>query len=175
MSSELHERQRTSFMNDLSSALAILTAMLTPALLISACGSLTISISHRFGRTIDRTRNLLQQYRALSQDETGTLVEEQRAMTGMHLAIAVFVATSVAIGVEAILGQEYAWLPLGMGMIGAALLFYSVLLLVVEARLTQSAINAEMDFTLRLSRHEAPEALLKLRKRRFFARKNTQA
>jgi hypothetical protein len=182
-------------MNDfenLSSALAILSAMLTPALLISACGSLTISITHRFGRTVDRTRKLLEEYEAICAitDNGKAMLNERRAMlydqlnsaarrtrmlqnslTGMHLSIGVFVATSVAIGLEVILGRDYAWLPLSMGMIGAGLLFYSIMVLVVEARLTQNAINEEMDFTLRVSREQAPKELLeRQRKKRFVLR-----
>jgi hypothetical protein len=37
-------------------ALAVLTAMITPAVLISACGALIFSTSSRLGRVIDRVR-----------------------------------------------------------------------------------------------------------------------
>ena len=39
-------------------ALAILTAMITPAVLISACGALIFSTSTRLGRVVDRVRML---------------------------------------------------------------------------------------------------------------------
>lgn len=42
----------------LSSTIAFLTAMITPALLISATGSLVLSTSTRLGRVIDRVREL---------------------------------------------------------------------------------------------------------------------
>ncbi|MBW4605240.1 MAG: DUF2721 domain-containing protein [Calothrix sp. FI2-JRJ7] len=45
-------------MNDLSATLAILSAMIAPAVLISACGSLIIATSQRLNRTIDRVRNI---------------------------------------------------------------------------------------------------------------------
>ena len=41
-------------------ALAVLTAMITPAVLISACGALIFSTSTRLGRVIDRVRTLSQ-------------------------------------------------------------------------------------------------------------------
>ena len=37
-------------------ALAVLTAMITPAVLISACGALIFSTSTRMGRVVDRVR-----------------------------------------------------------------------------------------------------------------------
>ena len=40
---------------ELSVAVAVLSAMITPAVLISACGSLLIATSNRLGRVVDRT------------------------------------------------------------------------------------------------------------------------
>lgn len=45
-------------MDPMSSAVAVLTAMITPAVLISACGSMILSTSHRLGRVVDRVRVL---------------------------------------------------------------------------------------------------------------------
>ena len=42
----------------MSSAVAVLTAMITPAVLISACGSMILSTSTRLGRVVDRVRTL---------------------------------------------------------------------------------------------------------------------
>ena len=44
--------------NAVSSTIEFLTAMVTPALLISATGSLVLSTSTRLGRVIDRVRQL---------------------------------------------------------------------------------------------------------------------
>jgi len=43
---------------NMASAVAVLTAMITPAVLISACGSMILSTSHRLGRVVDRVRAL---------------------------------------------------------------------------------------------------------------------
>ena len=43
---------------DTTSAIAVLTAMITPAVLISACGSMILSTSSRLGRVVDRVRSL---------------------------------------------------------------------------------------------------------------------
>ena len=39
---------------DTEAAIAVLTAMITPAVLISACGSMILSTSSRLGRVVDR-------------------------------------------------------------------------------------------------------------------------
>jgi len=45
-------------MDGLSSSLAVLTAMITPAVLISASGTMILSTSTRLGRVVDRVRSL---------------------------------------------------------------------------------------------------------------------
>ena len=44
--------------NNINSTIEFLTAMITPALLISATGSLVLSTSTRLGRVVDRVREL---------------------------------------------------------------------------------------------------------------------
>ncbi len=44
--------------SNLNSVIEFLTAMITPALLISATGSLVLSTSTRLGRVVDRARSL---------------------------------------------------------------------------------------------------------------------
>ncbi len=47
-------------------ALAVLTAMITPAVLISACGALIFSTSSRLGRVIDRVRSLSEKFEQIA-------------------------------------------------------------------------------------------------------------
>ena len=53
-------------METLSSALAVLTAMITPAVLISACGALILSTSTRLGRVVDRVRMLIDSFEEMT-------------------------------------------------------------------------------------------------------------
>ena len=46
--------------------LEVLTAMITPAVLISACGTLILSTSQRLGRVVTRVRELSSQLEELS-------------------------------------------------------------------------------------------------------------
>ena len=119
-------------MDALSSALAVLTAMITPAVLISACGTLILSTSTRLGRVVDRVRALSDRFEELaSRGEGLELYEErravifdqldkltsrarilQRSMVVFYGALGIFVASSVAIGlVAATEGARYSWIP----------------------------------------------------------------
>jgi uncharacterized protein DUF2721 len=159
---------------DQSSAIAVLTAMITPAVLISACGSMILSTSSRLGRVVDRVRALSDRLEdiARSHEDDHSLLERQqvifkqldkltsrarilqRSMVSFYLALGMFVATSVAIGIVA-LGSRYTLLPIILGLGGACFLFYGSMLLIFEARLALSTIHAEMDFIWRRSTHIA--------------------
>src|SRR6266566_8347827 len=137
---------------DMTSAVAVLTAMITPAVLISACGSMILSTSSRLGRVVDRVRALsdkLDELAARSIDQTKerqTIIFAQldkltsrarilqRAMVTFYLATGMFVATSVAIGVVAVIpsSPHYNLVPVIVGLLGACFLFYGSMLLIFE-------------------------------------------
>ncbi len=167
-------------MEPLSSALAVLTAMITPSVLISACGAMILSTSTRLGRVVDRVRSLSDSFEELvASGEELTLLEErralifdqldkltsrarllQRSMTSFYGALGIFVSTSVAIGLVAALGRDgTGWIPVVLGLLGSCFLFYGSVLLIFEARLALSTINAEMDFITRLGNALAPADL----------------
>ena len=172
-------------MEAFSSAVAVLTAMITPAVLISACGALILSTSTRLGRVVDRVRMLIEHFEETmkAQEEGVELFEErrtflfnqldkltsrtrllQRCMRVFYLSLGVFVATSVAIGLVAAAGQtSYAWFPVTLGLAGACGLFYGSVLLIRESFIAQDALNAEMDFIWKLGRALAPPDLRQTR------------
>jgi hypothetical protein len=88
-------------------------------------------------------------------------------MVTFYLALGVFVATSVAIGIVAVSGARYYFIPVITGLGGACFLFYGSMLLISEARLALSTIHAEMDFTWKLSQRHVPEDLVKQHKPHF--------
>ena len=154
--------------------------MITPAVLISACGTLILSTSARLGRVVDRVRALADRFEELAHSkEEVELFEERRAvifdqldrlttrarllqrcMTVFYMTLGVFVLTSVLIGVVAVTSGPYTWIPVIPGLIGACFLFYGSMLLIVEARLALSTIHAEMDFIWQLGKHYAPDELI---------------
>ncbi|HXG59080.1 MAG TPA: DUF2721 domain-containing protein [Thermoanaerobaculia bacterium] len=154
-------------LKELSSALGVLSAMITPAVLILASGSLILTTSNRLTRVVDRVREMLADLEAIAdasdelsnekrtllfaQLERATLRARllQRAMTRLYLGLAMFIATSVSIGVVA-LSSRFAWMPLLLGFIGAGLLFWASIILIFESRLALATTYAEMDYIWRV-------------------------
>ncbi len=150
-------------------ALNILSAMITPAVLISACGTLVFSTSTRLGRIVDRVRDLSRTIEELSKDdgqidfpeERLTEVERQlliharrsrliqQSVTSFYIALSLFVAAMVAIGYVAVFKQA-AWMPNLLGITGTLCLLYGCVMLIAETRLALRAVNSEMEFTLLL-------------------------
>jgi hypothetical protein len=161
--------------------------MITPAVLISACGSMILSTSSRLGRVVDRVRALSDKLEELAQKDSTETKERQgvifaqldkltsrarilqRSMVAFYLAAGLFVATSVAIGLVAVIpsSPRYNLVPVIVGLMGACSLFYGSMLLIFEARLALSTIHAEMDFTWSLSTRVAPADLVEQHKPHF--------
>jgi hypothetical protein len=80
-----------------------------------------------------------------------------------------FVATSVAIGVVAVIpsSPHYNLVPVIVGLLGACFLSYGSMLLIFEARLALSTIHAEMDFIWRQTTKVAPADLVEHHKPHF--------
>jgi hypothetical protein len=172
---------------DTESAIAVLTAMITPAVLISACGSMILSTSGRLGRVVDRVRALSDRLDSLPEQRNDSLSHErqeiiflqldkltsrarilQRSMVTFYLALGMFVATSVAIGVVAIIDRpRYNIIPVVVGLIGALFLSYGSMLLIFEARLALSTIHVEMDFIWRQTKRTAPADIVEQHKPHF--------
>ncbi len=171
----------------MSSAVAVLTAMITPAVLISACGSMLLSTSSRLGRVVDRVRALSDKLEELAQKRADDTKERQGvifaqldkltsrarilqpSMVAFYLATGMFVSTSVAIGVVAVIpsSPRYNLVPVMVGLGGACFLFYGSMLLIFEARLALSTIHAEMDFIWSHSTRVAPADLVEQHKPHF--------
>lgn len=135
-------------------SLEVLTAMITPAVLISASGTLVLSTSNRLSRVVDRVRTMVKDAATLQRAENAAeaagqreyLVRQVRRLTGrvsflrtalsvLYAAIGLFIATSIAVGIVSALGVEAGWLPVALALIGAGALLYASALLVLEARL----------------------------------------
>ena len=173
-------------MDPLSSALAVLTAMITPAVLVTACGTLILSTSSRLGRVVNRVRDLSDRFEELAHasedidllEERRTLIFDQlaklmrrartlqRTLSVLYLAVGTFVSTSVALGIVGISNSRYTWIPVALGLLGAFFLFYGSVLLIIEARLGLGTLRMELDFIAELRVLNAPEGVLEERSRR---------
>jgi hypothetical protein len=170
---------------DSISATAVLTAMITPAVLISACGSMILSTSSRLGRVVDRVRALSDRLEDMSGDTESSNERKavifdqldkltsrarilQRSMVAFYLGLGMFVATSVAIGIVALADKpRYTMVPVIFGIAGACFLFYGSMLLIFEARLALSTIHAEMDYVWRQTKRVAPAEIVEQHKPHF--------
>ena len=172
-------------------ALGVLTAAITPAVLILATSSLIAATSGRLGRVVDRARKLGDEFqqatrtgspdaevehaaeaRALLYDQlrkaTARAILLQRAMSALYLALAMLIGSSVAIGLEAAIDWRYPLVPVIIAMGAVAVLFYAALLLLTESRIALRAIDREMVFARRLGERHAPAELLVPRKSRWW-------
>ncbi len=165
----------------LSATLAFLTAMITPALLISAVGMLVLSTSTRLGRVIDRARELEKRLNHLITTEEKSnipLYKErievvfelldkvttrtrilQKALLFFYCSLGMFVLTSLTIGVVALLNQ-YVWIPIPTGLIGIMFVFYASFLMMREALLATATTNAEMNITWQIATEVAPKEIV---------------
>ena len=135
-------------------SLEVLSAMITPAVLISASGTLVLSTSNRLSRVVDRVRTIARDAAAVQRDANAagaagqreSIVRQVRALTQrvtflrtalsvLYAAIGMFIATSIAVGIVSALGVDAGWLPVTLALIGAGALLYASGLLVREARL----------------------------------------
>lgn len=151
----------------LADVLQVLSAMITPAVLILASSSLLITTSTRSIRCIDRVRE-----RTDELEKLGTATDEvterrrkhlyeqldvnirrarllQRAMSRLYLGISFFIATSMSIGAVSLLTVSVGWIPLILGFIGAGFLFSASVYLIIESRYAMTTTYAEMDYISR--------------------------
>jgi hypothetical protein len=162
-------------MDPSSLSLGVLTQMLTPAVLISACGALILSTSIRLGRVVDRVRALSDSFEDLAHSEAHVELREERqqllfdlldkltsrarllgrSITTFYVTLGVFVSTSVTLGVVSVTGG-YRWLPVALTWSGLGFLLYGCILLIFEARLALAGLHAEMDFLWKLGQRHAP-------------------
>jgi Protein of unknown function (DUF2721) len=139
----------------------VLAAMITPAVLISASGTLVLSTSNRLTRVVDRVRALAVEAERLPleapDDEHRRFLSEQltklsarvlvlrTALTVLYSGVGFLVAASIAVGLSAAFGWSYGWVPVSLGLAGAGALFHSTLLLVREGRLALGSTLQELE------------------------------
>lgn len=150
-------------MSTLSGTFTILSAMFTPAILVSACGSLILTTSQRLSRSLDRQREVAQRLRQNQQQaatstpdpaERGHLTQQllfairrarllQKAMTSLHLTLSIFISSILAIGVFELTNISRTWIIAALSVAGAVMLLYGSMLLIQESNLAHSDVAEE--------------------------------
>jgi hypothetical protein len=150
---------------DALSSAKILTSMITPAVLISACGTLIFSTSARRARIFDRVHLLKGEVEAVLDgklsfpDERMKMLKAQtrkqktrawliqKAMAALYTATVLFVACSLAIALNVAYGSaETIWLPSGLALLGGLFLLAASVLLLYESRYNLRFIERHIDF-----------------------------
>jgi hypothetical protein len=161
-------------------AISVLSAMITPAVLISACGSLILATSDRLSKAVNRTREIstaliprvgTEQRSDGREEERRMLFVQldyattrsrllQRALSRLYAALGFFVGTSVTIGLVAVTDSSFTIVPIVLGLSGAGLLLYAAFLLIKESRFALAAVNEEMDFMWKRGKEYGPPDLV---------------
>ena len=150
---------------DALSSTKILTSMITPAVLISACGTLIFSTSARLGRIFDRVNSLKTEVegvlagKASFPQERMTFLKVQvakqrvraaliqKAMAALYSATALFIVVSLGIALNVAYGSsETSWIPTAIALLGGLFLFVASAILIYESRYNLQFINGHIDF-----------------------------
>jgi Protein of unknown function (DUF2721) len=149
---------------DLLGAGDILGAMITPAVLISASGTLVLSTSNRLGRVVDRIRALTTEAEGLPDESAEEDVVEKRALIAnqigwhsrrlqllqtaliiLYASIGLLVGSSLTVGLSMATNGALGWIPVGFGLFGATGLLFGAGMLVQEARFAVKGTLHELD------------------------------
>ena len=136
-----------------ATAVSVIAAMITPALLILASASLVASALVRMARIVDRTRALA----AGTQDAAPPALlrawldrHAARARCAelsigfLYAAIVVFTATCLSIALDRFTGGALPWLPVALALGGTLLLLAGGTWMVAESRLSWAQIREEI-------------------------------
>lgn len=151
-------------MPNLATATEVLGAMITPALLISACGTLVLSTSNRLSRVVDRVRTLARDAEQLTASDASPSTDKREliasqlrslakramilrsALAALYTAIGFLVATSIGVGVLTTLHFSAGWIAIVLALLGGCALLWGSVLLVREGRLALGSTFEEMSY-----------------------------
>jgi len=146
---------------------SILTAMLAPALFMTATSSLLISANNRLARVVDRLRQLIVawEHDAPDRQQRDSQIGRHRrraqlvlrACQLLYAALGSFVLTSLGLAFDAFLGFRLGALPTVLAVVGVSLLLIASGVLGTEVSLSVQSFDDELDHELR-RRHPSDPA-----------------
>ncbi|MCG6117837.1 MAG: DUF2721 domain-containing protein [Aquimonas sp.] len=138
----------------------VLAAMLAPALLMAATGSLLISANNRLARVVDRLRAMIKARGECADSALCAALDWQirqhrrrshyvlRACVLLYAALAGFVATSLALAVDAYTGFALGEAPAAFALAGVLALLGASLAMGLEVHLAVRSLDNEVEFAL---------------------------
>lgn len=134
---------------------AVLGAMLAPALLMAATGSLLVSANARLARVVDRLRALIVAWEQDAPDraERDTQIARHRhraalvlrACRLLYAALGCFVGTSLGLAADALLGFRLDAIPTVLAVIGMVCLLLASVAMGREVGLSVRSFDEELD------------------------------
>ncbi len=134
---------------------AILTAMLAPALLMTATASLLVSANTRLARVVDRLRALIVEWAHGAPDREHRDIQITRhrqraqwvlrACQMLYMAMGSFVGTSLALAVDAFMGSRLGLLPTLLALLGVMFLLGACFAMWREVNLAVGSFDVELD------------------------------
>jgi hypothetical protein len=140
--------------------MSMVSAMITPAILILAAGSLVASTLVRLGRIVDQTRAFIARGEQLHNEGKkvdAALVEERmakqlrraelarNALWGYYIAIALFLLSSVVLAISQATHAKFEWIGPTLVLLGGLVLMLATLTLVWEVGLSAGALREEVN------------------------------
>ena len=140
----------------MSPAQAVVAAMITPALLILASGSLVATALVRLGRVVDRSRVLIAAIGADHVADPGQLrnaldLHQRRALYAersvglFFIAVVVFVLDCLSIGLDHFAGDALTAIPILITILGMLVLVAGAAYMVAESQLGSRQIVQEIE------------------------------
>ncbi|MBP6309996.1 MAG: DUF2721 domain-containing protein [Arenimonas sp.] len=139
---------------------SILTAMLAPALLMAATGTLLTSANNRLARVVDRLRVLVIQWKTneLRHDALKLQILRHRTRTTyilracllLYFALGSFIGTSLAMALDLLSQNRFQFLPTIMGVIGVLNMLIACVFMGKEVWLSVRSFDAELDQDLKI-------------------------
>jgi hypothetical protein len=133
----------------------ILGAMLAPALLMAATGSLLVSANARLARVVDRLRALIVAWEKDGPDraERDTQIARHRRRAALVLracwmlyaALGCFVGTSLGLAADALLGFKLGAVPTVLAVFGMLGLLFASIAMGREVSLSVKSFDQELD------------------------------
>lgn len=133
----------------------IISAMLAPALLMAATGSLLVSANARLARVVDRLRTLIVAWEqdAPDRSERDSQITRHRRRAALVLracwmlyaALGCFVGTSLALAFDALLGFQLGTVATVLAILGMLCLLSASLAMGREVSLSVRSFDEELD------------------------------
>jgi hypothetical protein len=152
-------------MQDFFSHPSILGAMITPAVLISACASLILSTGNRLGRIFDRVNLLKIEVESILNGKldyanerrtnirTQLVVQNKRAkfiqisMKCLYSATCMFLLSSITSAIGAMVKSDLQWISILFASIGVILMLIASFVLFYETRFNLVFIEGQIEIT----------------------------